>query len=897
MTEATLRAVERAVIKKITKKTTLLATASRAARGRWKQRFFLTGASVATLTALSAGSASAQTWTGATSNDWTVGSNWSGGAAPIAGGTAFINSTANVVLGVTAGAAGTANTLRIGATTAGITTDLAIQNGATLTTTGTSTINVTAGSSSTVTVTGAGSRWNGATIQVSAAGTGTLNIENGATVVATSRVILATPLTAGAGFLNISGATLETSSIAISNTSSKANYDNATVRALANNAAFFGGTTNQENIAAGGLTFDTNGHNVTTLGLSGVGGFTKIGAGTFTFRAGSTFTGDTVIQQGTLALAGPAASVNDALANSNRVVANATFDISGIQGTGAHIQSLAGSSAGIVTLGAKDLIITNAHDTFAGAIGGTGGLQLTGGIETLSGANSYSGPTTVSGATLRAGAAGAFSAASAYTVNSGATLDLNGFDQNLASLDNAGTVRFGTLPGTTLTTSGNYTGSGGTLLFNTVLGGDSSATDRMVVQGNTSGTTSLRVTNVGGSGAQTVEGIKLIDVAGASNGTFSLLGNYAIQGQQAVVSGAYAYTLQKNGVSTPNDGDWYLRSSLIAPSSGAAASPAAGPLDQPPTAGPLYQPGVPLYESYAQVLLGLNALPTLQERVGDRYRGGIGTTTTGPSGDTTPSAFWGRIEGQHSDMQPQATAASTTSANQVKTQVGIDGLLSENDAGRLIVGITAQYGTVSANVSSSFGNGWIKADGYSVGSTLTWYGDNGFYVDGQAQATKYVSDLNSALVGALTSDNDGLGYAFSIESGKKIGLGNGWSITPQAQLTYSAVDFSSFADRFAAPVSLDNADSLLGRAGVQVNYQRSWRDADGQFTSSDIYGIANLHYEFLDGTTVMCPEPALPMPTTGCGAASAAAAHIAGTATSTRSMARSPTTRACRTSA
>ena len=40
-------------------------------------RLLVAGASAAALTALSTGSASAQAnWTGATSNDWTVGSNW-----------------------------------------------------------------------------------------------------------------------------------------------------------------------------------------------------------------------------------------------------------------------------------------------------------------------------------------------------------------------------------------------------------------------------------------------------------------------------------------------------------------------------------------------------------------------------------------------------------------------------------------------------------------------------------------------------------------------------------------------------------------------------------------------------------------------------------------------------
>ncbi len=187
-------------------------------------------------------------------------------------------------------------------------------------------------------------------------------------------------------------------------------------------------------------------------------------------------------------------------------------------------------------------------------------------------------------------------------------------------------VTLGGAPGTTLTVTGNYVGSGGTVQLNTQLGGDNSPTDLLRVQGATSGSSSLIVNNVGGTGAQTVEGIKVIDVVGASNGSFALLGNYVINGQQAVVGGAYAYTLQKNGVATPGDGDWYLRSSLINPPAGAPA-------------GPLYQPGVPLYENYAQMLLRLNELPTFRHRVGDRYEGGTGPCAS--AGTTEPGVDLG----------------------------------------------------------------------------------------------------------------------------------------------------------------------------------------------------------------------------------------------------------------
>ncbi|EGF7347928.1 autotransporter outer membrane beta-barrel domain-containing protein [Escherichia coli] len=68
-------------------------------------------------------------------------------------------------------------------------------------------------------------------------------------------------------------------------------------------------------------------------------------------------------------------------------------------------------------------------------------------------------------------------------------------------------------PGNVLTVNGNYTGNNGLMTFNATLGGDNSPTDKMNVKGDTQGNTRVRVDNIGGVGAQTVNGIELTSLA------------------------------------------------------------------------------------------------------------------------------------------------------------------------------------------------------------------------------------------------------------------------------------------------------------------------------------------------------------------------------------------------
>ena len=432
-----------------------------------------------------------------------------------------------------------------------------------------------------------------------------------------------------------------------------------------------------------------------------------------------------------------------------------------------------------------------------------------------------------------------------------------------------------TLPASykTLTTN-DYVGVNGRLALNTYLGTDGAPSDILVIDGGTTtGSTSLIVRNTIGPGALTLaNGILVVDTingATSESTAFTLLGDYITDtGEQAVVGGAFAYTLNFGGVGADvDDNNWYLRSRLI-------------PTPDPDPGPPLYQPGVPIYEVYPQNLLALNGVPTMQQRVGNRYwrepepepaeifckdptRNFRCTVTPeqanyyadGQAARATieDNGIWGRLEGMHGSIEPDVTTSGTDyDTNSWKLQAGIDRLLHEADDGsKLIGGITLHYGQAFTDVSSIYGNGGIDTTGIGFGGTLTWLDQNGFYVDGQAAVTWFDSDLSSDTLGiGLADGNNGFGYALSIETGKKIDLNESWTITPQAQLIYSHVDFDTFTDPFDASVSLDKGESLRGRLGISADRDETWKDDDGKVRRGHLYGIANLYCEFLDASQV-----------------------------------------------
>lgn len=415
-----------------------------------------------------------------------------------------------------------------------------------------------------------------------------------------------------------------------------------------------------------------------------------------------------------------------------------------------------------------------------------------------------------------------------------------------------------------LTVNGDYIANAGNIEISAVLGGDDSQTSRLVVKGNSSGSANVHVINRDGLGARTVEGIKIIEVAGQSDATFALQGNAVTKdGQSSVVVGAYSYTLHKNGFVDPNDGNWYLRSSLGQPDT--PVNPVNPHVDPAP---PRYNPGAPVYEGYLHSIQTLNRLPTLQQRVGERYWRGASNPIIEQGADAivgepfVPEAqsgplidnggIWGRIEGTYEHFEGSvSTSGMAQNVNSLILQAGLDGQFYEDETGKLIGGFTAQYGTARGSVISDHGDGKVDTQGWGLGTTLTWYADNGFYLDGQAQLMRYDSNLYSVTTNkSLVEDNKAFGYSAGLEAGKRIYVDSHWSITPQMQFVWSSVDFDPFNDAWGASVSKRNGNSLRGRLGLSANYGNGWYASNGMVSRSDIYTIVNLYQEFMKAPKV-----------------------------------------------
>ncbi|EAV6421452.1 fibronectin-binding autotransporter adhesin ShdA [Salmonella enterica] len=471
--------------------------------------------------------------------------------------------------------------------------------------------------------------------------------------------------------------------------------------------------------------------------------------------------------------------------------------------------------------------------------------KLGAGKLTLSGVNTYTGDTNVQEGTLWLagdGTIGEVGSQQAVNVASGATFGgSNGTTVN-GKVTNEGTLVFGdseetgaiftlngdlinmgtmtsgstsSTPGNTLYVDGNYTGNGGSLYLNTVLGDDDSATDKLVITGDASGTTDLYINGIG-DGAQTTNGIEVVDVGGVSTSDAFVLKN-------EVNASLYTYRLYWN----ESDNDWYLASKAQSDDddSGGDDTPSDGGDDggnvTPPDDGgdggdvaPQYRADIGAYMGNQWMARNLQ-MQTLYDREGSQYRNADGSV-------------WARFKAGKAESEAVSGNIDMDS-NYSQFQLGGDILAWGNGQQSVTVGVMASY--INADTDSTGNRGADgsqftssgNVDGYNLGVYATWFADaqthSGAYVDSWYQYGFYNNSVESGDAGSESYDSTA--NAVSLETGYRydIALSNGHtvSLTPQAQVVWQNYSADSVKDNYGTRIDGQDGDSWTTRLGLRVD--------------------------------------------------------------------------------
>lgn len=361
--------------------------------------------------------------------------------------------------------------------------------------------------------------------------------------------------------------------------------------------------------------------------------------------------------------------------------------------------------------------------------------------------------------------------------------------------------------GKTLTVKGNYVGNNGQLNIRTVLGDDKSATDRLIVEGNTSGSTTVYVKNAGGSGAATLNGIELITVNGDESPADAFR-----QGDARIAAGAFEYQLKQQGK------NWYLTSYQ---SVNEEDNSSEGNSESTETPTPVLRPEA---GSYVANLAAANTLfvMRLNDRAGEtRY---IDPVTE----QERSSRLWLRQIGGHNAWRDSNGQLRTTSHRYV-SQLGADlltGGFTDSDSWRLgvMAGYACDYNSTHSSVSDYRSKGSVR--GYSAGLYATWFADDiskkGAYIDAWAQYSWFKNSVKGdelayesySAKGATVLLEAGYGFAlnksFGLEAAKYT-----WIFQPQAQAIWMGVDHNAHTEANGSRIENDANNNIQTRLGFR----------------------------------------------------------------------------------
>ncbi|HSC82831.1 MAG TPA: autotransporter outer membrane beta-barrel domain-containing protein, partial [Pseudomonas sp.] len=663
---------------------------------------------------------------------------------------------------------------------------------------------------------------------------GTLNLSNGGTA--------AGSLT-GAGLLNVDAGTLQ--------------VQGANSTLSANTTIASGATVNLADAAGLGSGAISNAGTLELDGATGALVNAISGAGLVNLLNGAdvTATGNNTLSSSWNTAAGTRLTVSTASNLGTAQVHNAgTFNVdsdtdwtlnSSVDGSGDLTKNgtgtlTAGNSltySGKTAVMAGTLLVGDASQPGV-TLGGAGAGQVT-----VAQGATLAGLGTVSGQVLNAGTLAALNTLPGHTGDPAGVFTLNN------GLVNSGMVNLaGASIGNELLVKGDYQGNGGTVVLQTFMGDDGSATDKLVIDGGrATGDTALVIKHGGGAGAQTNQGIRVVETRnGASTAATAFNLSSASDGYRAgsgtLASGAYDYRLARGGVGGSAD-DWYLVSQ------GSSCATNAALCSQS------YRPEVGSYlnnKLFAQTMQ-THSLRDRQNQAQSpdmaslamRLKTGmpVGMTNTDPTQNQamsqTPETLgmaiasglsqnqggdsnaWLRVVG--SSVERTGAGDLDLSDDRYVVHAGSDLLhFSDGAGGRIHIGAMAMYGESDNDSDNGELSSSGTVEGYNLGMYATWYAQTDYeaspYVDTWVMYGQFDNEVHGKGLAAEHYDSTNLsasvevGHPFSVYENSNSRI----FVEPQAQVIVSQYDADDHTEANGTAVS-DQADtSTTTRLGVQV---------------------------------------------------------------------------------
>ncbi|WP_161554781.1 autotransporter outer membrane beta-barrel domain-containing protein [Ereboglobus luteus] len=421
--------------------------------------------------------------------------------------------------------------------------------------------------------------------------------------------------------------------------------------------------------------------------------------------------------------------------------------------------------------------------TFSGSLAGDGVIVKTGTAEvTLDGGSTYSGTVQISKGTLISGAANNFDSIGAFNIETGATLDLGGYNQNIKNVMNHGVLRTGSsfpesgyIPSSVHIT--NFVGTTTNAVTGTIFvrsDYNSGIADKLILSGTLDGEYVVKAINIDKvTPDKTRKSLVIIEL---DEGNYTISNTLTFSGTTEVGMGRLMVRQGVGGLLTPeNPNVWYLAATDELSNLGDAVLSTAS------VAG---------LEWHYQ-------LDSVRQRMGDLRQEAL---MAPPEKRQSPLAYT-TVTSKGGNMWLRANAYNLEADISVATDPfdeTVAGIASGYDKtfrwedNQYLLGAYA----VISNVDRDFD---IRGDGETnsvgLGFYFSYLKDNGWYGDTSLLITRNSNKIHArALDGQQTSvEYNNAAWGLSQEVGKVIRFKNsGWWVEPSAQLSIAVINGKTY---------------------------------------------------------------------------------------------------------